>query len=85
MFRNAYKLASVLTAQNAGAAQTCVGVTYLSFMNIAKADKCALYVTTDTFAHGPKTSTFAFHGLVKTKHLLLRNTILALTKQQNTE
>ena len=42
--RSELRLASVLTTQHAGVAQTCVGVTYLSFMESAETDKCALYV-----------------------------------------
>ena len=44
MFRHAYKLPLGLTAQNAGVAQTCVGVAYLSFITNEKTGTCALYV-----------------------------------------
>ena len=40
---NAYKRRTVLTAQNADAAPTIVGVTYLRFMKNVKTDECALY------------------------------------------
>ena len=38
--------------------------------------------TTDTFAHGENTSTFAFQCLVGTKSLLFRNTVLALSNDE---
>ena len=44
VFRNAYKLSLVLTAQNTSVAQTSVGVLYLSFMKTMKTHKCGLYV-----------------------------------------
>ena len=44
VLRNAYKLPLVLTAKNAGVAQSSVGVTHFRFMNKMKTHTSALYV-----------------------------------------
>ena len=79
--KNAYKRRSVLIAQNADVARTSVGVTYLSFMKCVKIRNVLYMLTTEPFVHGKQTSTFACHCLVMGKRLLLRSTILALSKQ----
>ena len=57
----------------------------VSLKHVWKHRNVLYMLTSDTFAHDQNTSTFAFHCLVGAKQLLLINTILAPTKQWNTE
>ena len=58
VFRNPYKIKLVLTARNAGVAQTSLGVTYLSLMKSMKTHTCALYVHHRHICAWPKQLTF---------------------------
>ena len=78
---HAYKRRAVLNAQDAGIAQTNVGVTYLRYMKNVKTGTCPLDAHHRHLAHGKKTQLFACHGSVKAKRLLFWNAILAITKQ----
>ena len=79
---SAYKRRSVLTAQNADAAQTTVGVTYLRSMENVQTNTCALCVHHKHIcALQKQNSLFACHRSVENKRLLLYNAILAIIKQ----
>ena len=88
--RNAHKRRSASTAQNADVAQTLVGVTYLSFMRDVWRPSNMLYMCspqTHICARPKNLTTFALHCLGRRAlaPIHLKNTILALAKQWNTE
>ena len=71
----------ILSAQNASVAQINVGIHDFNFMNMQKTHNMLEMLTRSTFAHAQKSSTCAFHSLVKLLSFLLRNALQSLTKQ----
>ena len=76
-----YECPHMLIAQNATVAQTIVGLDAFNCMKIMKTHNVLYMVTTGTFTHAQKSTTCAFHSLVKLLSIMLRNTPQSLTKQ----
>ena len=71
----------MLSAQTATVAQTIVGIDDLNCMNMSKTLNVLHMLTTSTFAHAQKSTTSAFHSLVKLLTILLKHTPQSRTKQ----
>ena len=79
--KTTYERQHVVTAQHATVAQTTVGIDDLNCMNMMNTHNVLHMLTTGTFAHAQKSTTRAFHYLVKLLRILLRNTPQSGTKQ----
>ena len=79
--KTTYKRQHVLTAQHATVAQAIVGIDDLNCMKMMNTDNVLHMLNTDTFVHAQKSTTCAFHSLVKLLNMRLRNTPQNLTKQ----
>ena len=72
--RNAYERRSVLIARNAECPSDLGGRNVFECREMCEKCKVLYMFTTNTFAHGRKTSIFAFHCLVMAKRVFKTNT-----------